>query len=50
MPGDAGELMLRDLGPDGFQGLAYTGGESSVMVTKGVRVLVRAVVSTDWWC
>lgn len=47
MPGDAGELMFSDLAPDGFQGLRYTGGKSSIMMTKGVGVIVRVMVSTD---
>lgn len=38
MPGDTGELMLKDLAPDGFQGMSYIGGESLTTVTKGVRM------------
>lgn len=34
--------------PRGFSGVPYIGEESSIVVTKGARVLVRAVVSTDW--
>ena len=35
--------------PDGFQGIGYIGRKLSIMVTKGIRVIVRTVGSTDWW-
>lgn len=38
----------RDLVPDGFQGMDYVGGKSPVLLSKGIRVVVRVVASTDW--
>ena len=45
---ETGELMLKDLAPDGFQGMGFIWEISLIVVPKEVRVLVRAVVSTDW--
>lgn len=39
-----GELVLKDLAPDDFQGMNYSRGKSLIMVTKEVRVMF----STDW--
>ena len=33
---------------DDFQGMSCIGEKSLIMVTKGVRVIVRVMVSTDW--
>ena len=44
MPGVTGDLMLKDLLPDGFQGMGCMRKESLVRVTERVR----ALVSTDW--
>lgn len=40
--------MLEGLAPDGFQGMGHIGGKSLIVATKGIWVLVRVVVSTDW--
>ena len=39
-----GELMLKDLALDGFQGMDYIGKKVLIMMTKGVRVMI----STNW--
>ena len=49
MPGVTGELMLKGLAPQWLAGDGYTAEKPLIMVTKGVRVMVRVVVSTDWW-
>lgn len=46
MLGVTGEQLLKDLAPDGFQGMGYIGEKSLIMATKGVRV--RVVVSPVW--
>ena len=43
MPQVTGELILKASLPMG-----YIREKSLIMVTKGVRVLVKIVVSTDW--
>ena len=45
---ETGEPTLKDLAPHGFRGGGLDGRKSLIMVTKGVGVLVRAMVSTDW--
>ena len=42
-----GELILKDLTPRWLPGTGSYRGKSLVMVTKGVRVVVRVVVSTE---
>lgn len=46
---ETGKLMLRKTRfPDGFQSVGFIGAKLLIMVTEGVRVVVRALVSTDW--
>ena len=40
--------MLKDLAPCGFQGMGYIGERSLIVLTKGFRVMVSVMVSTDW--
>lgn len=41
--------MLKDLAPQWLPGNGSYRGKSLILVTKGIRGLVRTVVSTGWW-
>ena len=48
MPRVTGEPILKDLGPQSLPGVGLDREKSLIMVTKGVKVVVRVMFSTDW--